>query len=341
MLADGVEASVRSLSSARRADDPGDGRRIIDERLDDGQFDECDLTLRDLERIREAFVAQLLGMYHQRIAYPENKVVELEARRTAVRPGRLTAAAVRPTGALRDRPPGAAGVRVALPAAVPAFDVEVRLRASPRVRPGAALAARLLRGGRCWPAGRPRRPRSASSSPTTRELADLNAAHMGQAGPTDVLSFPLLPPEAYPPHEGGPTRPPPVRAPGAPTGASSCRPAARLHLGDIVVSVERAIEQAEAGRGGQTGDVRWSPATSCGSSSSTARSTSAAGTTPSRRRRPRCAPSSGGSWPRRRRRASPAVRGTIGRPRPRRVRGRPREPVSRVSAEAWRGAGGR
>jgi membrane-associated HD superfamily phosphohydrolase len=56
-------------------------RRIIDERLDDGQFDECDLTLRDLERIRETFVAQLLGMYHRRIEYPQNKIVELESRR--------------------------------------------------------------------------------------------------------------------------------------------------------------------------------------------------------------------------------------------------------------------
>ena len=32
------------------------------------------------------------------------------------------------------------------------------------------------------------------------------------------------------------------------------------HLGDIVISVERAAEQAETGRGGQTGDVRWSAA---------------------------------------------------------------------------------
>ncbi len=47
--------------------------RIIEERVDDGQFDECDLTLRDLERIREAFVGQLLGMYHTRIAYPQNR----------------------------------------------------------------------------------------------------------------------------------------------------------------------------------------------------------------------------------------------------------------------------
>jgi hypothetical protein len=57
--------------------------RIILERLEDGQFDECDLTLRDLNRIQEAFVSQLLGMYHQRVAYPQSKVVELESRRAA------------------------------------------------------------------------------------------------------------------------------------------------------------------------------------------------------------------------------------------------------------------
>ena len=87
MLADGVEASVRSLSSQDEPTIRAMVGRIIDERLDDGQFDECDLTLRDLERIREAFVAQLLGMYHQRIAYPGNKVVELEARRSVSGPG--------------------------------------------------------------------------------------------------------------------------------------------------------------------------------------------------------------------------------------------------------------
>ena len=87
MLADSVEASVRSLSSHEESTIRAMVTRIVDERLDDGQFDECDLTLRDVERIREAFVAQLLGMYHQRIAYPQNKVVELEARRNAVGPG--------------------------------------------------------------------------------------------------------------------------------------------------------------------------------------------------------------------------------------------------------------
>lgn len=83
MLADGVEASVRSLESRDEAAIRAMVARIIDERLGDGQFDECDLTLRDLEHIREAFIVQLLGMYHQRIAYPQNKIVELESRRVA------------------------------------------------------------------------------------------------------------------------------------------------------------------------------------------------------------------------------------------------------------------
>jgi cyclic-di-AMP phosphodiesterase PgpH len=81
MLADGVEASVRSLSSRDEPAIRAMVARIIDERMNDGQFDECDLTLRDVEKIKEAFVQQLLGMYHQRIAYPQNKVVELESRR--------------------------------------------------------------------------------------------------------------------------------------------------------------------------------------------------------------------------------------------------------------------
>ena len=78
------------------------------------------------------------------------------------------------------------------------------------------------------------------------ELAELNATHMGKTGPTDVLSFPLLPPAAFVTGAAAPDVPRP--------------PGQRLHLGDIVVSVERAEEQAEGGRGGQTGDVRWSPA---------------------------------------------------------------------------------
>jgi probable rRNA maturation factor len=78
------------------------------------------------------------------------------------------------------------------------------------------------------------------------ELTRLNETHMGATGSTDVLSFPLLPPTAFRRGAPGPTDPRPPRT--------------RIHLGDIVVSVERATEQAATGRGGQTGDVRWRPA---------------------------------------------------------------------------------
>ena len=81
MLSDGVEASVRSLSSRDEATIRAMVSQIIQERLGDGQLSECDLTIRDLERIHEAFVGQLLGMYHERIAYPQSKIVELESRR--------------------------------------------------------------------------------------------------------------------------------------------------------------------------------------------------------------------------------------------------------------------
>ncbi len=87
------------------------------------------------------------------------------------------------------------------------------------------------------------------------ELAELNETHLGHEGPTDVLSFPLLPPEAFPPHLGGADRASPRTADAAMFAGP---PGQRVHLGDVVVSVERARDQAEAGRGGQTGDVQWS-----------------------------------------------------------------------------------
>ena len=89
------------------------------------------------------------------------------------------------------------------------------------------------------------------------ELARLNAEHLGKADPTDVLSFPLLPPGAFPPHAGAQHV---GRDPAARSLDFALPPGRRPHLGDIVISVERAIEQAGAGRGGQTGDVRWSAA---------------------------------------------------------------------------------
>jgi probable rRNA maturation factor len=102
-------------------------------------------------------------------------------------------------------------------------------------------------------AGAPARATVTLTLSDDAELAALNAEHMGKDGPTDVLSFPLLPPSAFPPHLGQDSAlreaTPPFPLP----------PGETPHLGDIIVSVERAIEQAQGGAGGQTSDVRWAP----------------------------------------------------------------------------------
>jgi putative nucleotidyltransferase with HDIG domain len=82
MLADGVEASVRSLDEKDEPSIRAMVDRIVDARLDDGQLDDADLTLKNISQIKDAFVAQLLGMYHSRIKYPDN-VVSLDSRERA------------------------------------------------------------------------------------------------------------------------------------------------------------------------------------------------------------------------------------------------------------------
>ena len=71
MLADGVEAASRTLDKPTPARIADLVDRIFEAQLSDGQLDECDLTLRDLRGIREAFVRLLSGMLHTRIEYPD------------------------------------------------------------------------------------------------------------------------------------------------------------------------------------------------------------------------------------------------------------------------------
>jgi cyclic-di-AMP phosphodiesterase PgpH len=80
MLADGVEASVRSLDEKDADSIRAMVDRIVDARVEDGQLDDAELTLKNISQIKEAFVEQLLGMYHSRIKYPDN-VVPMEERR--------------------------------------------------------------------------------------------------------------------------------------------------------------------------------------------------------------------------------------------------------------------
>jgi putative nucleotidyltransferase with HDIG domain len=75
MLADGSEAAVRSARPGSAEEVAEIVNRIIDQRVGEAQLSECDLTLRDLEVIRETFVSVLKGVFHPRIKYPSSAVV--------------------------------------------------------------------------------------------------------------------------------------------------------------------------------------------------------------------------------------------------------------------------
>lgn len=71
MLADCVEAAVRSLAQPTPNRIDNMVRKIVKDRLNDGQLDECDITLKELDSIGTAFVHILSGIFHKRIEYPE------------------------------------------------------------------------------------------------------------------------------------------------------------------------------------------------------------------------------------------------------------------------------
>ncbi|HWP95525.1 MAG TPA: HDIG domain-containing protein [Syntrophomonadaceae bacterium] len=81
MLADTVEAGVRSLQDPSPARINNMVRVLIKEKLNDGQLESCDLTFKDLDIISDSFCKILEGVYHKRIEYPETIVKELEKRR--------------------------------------------------------------------------------------------------------------------------------------------------------------------------------------------------------------------------------------------------------------------
>lgn len=70
-ICDCVEAAVRSLSKPTPSRIENMVKKIIQERLEDGQFDECDLTLKELNLIAKSVCETLQGIFHSRIEYPE------------------------------------------------------------------------------------------------------------------------------------------------------------------------------------------------------------------------------------------------------------------------------
>lgn len=72
MLADAVESACRTLTEPAPARIEGLVKEISAKKLNDGQFTECPLTLKELHRIEESLTKSLISVYHSRIKYPEH-----------------------------------------------------------------------------------------------------------------------------------------------------------------------------------------------------------------------------------------------------------------------------
>lgn len=75
-IADCVEAAVRSISKPTPSRIENMISKIIRDRLEDGQFHECDLTFKECNSIAKAMAATLQGIFHSRIEYPEDTPVK-------------------------------------------------------------------------------------------------------------------------------------------------------------------------------------------------------------------------------------------------------------------------
>ena len=78
MIADASEAISRTLPVRSPEKVENAVREIIEERMDLGQFDECNVTMKDLTVIKETIVSVLTGVYHSRIQYPKLKLKRTE-----------------------------------------------------------------------------------------------------------------------------------------------------------------------------------------------------------------------------------------------------------------------
>ena len=76
MLADSTEAAVRSIKEPNKKNIEEMIRNVIKGKLEDGQLDECDLTLKDLNTIANSFSTVITGIFHERIEYPDLNLEE-------------------------------------------------------------------------------------------------------------------------------------------------------------------------------------------------------------------------------------------------------------------------
>jgi putative nucleotidyltransferase with HDIG domain len=88
MLADTVEGAVRSLQEITSMKIEAVVHNMAMKRLQDGQFDECEISLRELSQIEASISKTLAGHYHGRIAYPQRPDLPASAQSESARPAR-------------------------------------------------------------------------------------------------------------------------------------------------------------------------------------------------------------------------------------------------------------
>lgn len=76
LLADSLEASTRSLTNPTATRIKTLVKEIIQKNLESGQLEECDLTLKDLDKIGDSFSRILNGMFHSRVEYPDEDLIK-------------------------------------------------------------------------------------------------------------------------------------------------------------------------------------------------------------------------------------------------------------------------
>ena len=80
MLADSVEAAVRSIKNPTREKVEEMVNKVVKGKINDAQLDECDITNKDINTIINAFINILLSIYHDRIEYPSFETIAEEGK---------------------------------------------------------------------------------------------------------------------------------------------------------------------------------------------------------------------------------------------------------------------
>jgi membrane-associated HD superfamily phosphohydrolase len=82
MIADSSEAATRALADRSRENVLGLVRNLVNDRMKLGQFEECEITLKEINIIINTVVNSLTGVYHDRIEYPAVNIDTIKSDKT-------------------------------------------------------------------------------------------------------------------------------------------------------------------------------------------------------------------------------------------------------------------